>query len=125
MYPSIKPALKLKSTISHPIRSEEVIGFIGRNKNLGRRAIVMKKKTSLAEGKVAVPNGAVDGLLNGVGELVVLGKEKVLTMEASQFSEKNYLHTISGRGKKATVNCVDLQSEAFCTWERSAIEVTN
>lgn len=123
-YPDILPALKLKSTISHPIHPEKVMGFVGRNTKLGRRAIVMKED-ALTDGRVMVPTGASEGLLEGVGELVLLNDTVVKTMDGEDFAAEYHLHSLEGGGQHSTMNCVERESKSFQSWDRSAVEIEN
>jgi hypothetical protein len=123
-YPDISPDLKLKSTVSHPIRSEEVIGFIGRNTMLGREAIVMKED-AVDGNTVTIPLEAGENLVNGNGELAVLYGDKVLTMNGTDFALEHEVNTIEGRGSTSEILSVSEDSENFRSWKRSVVEVEN
>lgn len=124
MYPNIKPSLKIKNTISHPLRPEEVIGFRGRNTMLGRLAIIMKKD-AIQEETVTVPSEPSAALLDEDAELVVLDDNNVLTMEASDFASDREVRDITGRGKAATISTISYLSEKFRCWDNSNVEVGN
>lgn len=124
MYPEISPDLKIRSTISHPIRAEEVIGFFGRNTMLGRLAVIMKEEA--IEGKtVTVPSEAAASLLDEDAELVVLDGDVVLAMDASDFAEKREVQDVEGGGKAATISTIDRDSDKFLSWDKSIVEVGN
>jgi hypothetical protein len=124
MYPEISPDLKIKSTISHPLRPEEVIGFVGRNKMLGRLAIVMKED-AIEGNQVQIPSEATASLLDEDAEMVVLDGDVVLAMEASDFATERQVRDVEGRGRTATINLVNRDSDKFLSWDESMVEVSN
>lgn len=124
MYPNIAPDLKVRSTISHPIRSEEVIGFHARNTKLGRSAVVMKED-SLEDGTVIVPAEGSATLLNEDAELVVLDGDEVLAMEASDFATQREVRDVEGRGDATTVSIVSRDSEKFHSWDENVVDISN
>lgn len=126
MYEEIPPELKIKSTLNHPARPEEVIGFAGRNTKLGREAVIMKSD-AIDGNKVVVPTGASQGLINGEGELVVLNGNEVLTMTGADFALEYALYEVQGRvrGESLMMNTVNLNSEKFRSWHQSNVEVGN
>lgn len=124
MYPEISPDLKVRSTISHPIRAEEVIGFYGRNKMLGRLAVIMKEE-AIEGGTVTVPSEATASLLDEDAELVVLDGDVVLAMDASDFATERQVRDVEGRGQTATINIIDRDSDKFLSWDESMVEVGN
>lgn len=128
MYPSIAPDIKVKSTISHPNRAEEVIGFIGRNKKLGRTAVVLKEE-ALVDGfhgrDAPVPEEAAETLRDNYAELVVLLENDVLAMDSEDFAVEADEVDHQGRGSTSTMHHVDVDSGSFEMFARSAVEVGN
>jgi hypothetical protein len=122
MYPNITPELKVKSTISHPLEKEKVIGFNARNAKLGRKAIVIKEDY-IKDGKVLVPTSWSTHLINGDGELVVLDGGNVLTMTAKDFQQECSLHSIGEGTLKLTLNYVPVNSPRFRAFDRSDVEI--
>jgi hypothetical protein len=119
----IVPKVKVKATINNPLSPEEVMGFFGRNKTLGRDAVVMKAE-AVIENRVYIPTGASDGLLAGENELIVILEDRVLAMGPDEFIEEYQLNTLHDDGKKVTMNFVSADSSAFSSWDRDDVEVS-
>jgi len=124
MYPPLHPQLELEETINHPLEPTEVYGFKGRNKVLGRPAVVLKE-TAISRAGVQVPGRIFDYITDTGAELVVLDRDEVMTMEASDFEAETTLNTIRRDGESATVHTVDPTSPRFVYWSRSSVEVGN
>jgi hypothetical protein len=122
MYGTITPEYKVKTTISHPLRPEWVIGFEARNTALGWRAILMKDE-AVEDGRVIIPAKSTGGLLDGSGELAVLQGEQVYTMKGAEFEDEYSMHTLCRDDDKATVNYVPIESEKFETWDKSHVPI--
>jgi len=122
MYPNITPELKVKSTISHPLEKEKVIGFNARNAKLGCKAVVIKEDY-IKDGKVLVPTSWSTHLINGDGELVVLDGDDVLTMTAEDFQEECSLHSIGEGTLKLTMNYIPVNSPQFRVFDRSDVDI--
>ena len=124
MYANIKPELKVKSTISHPLEKERVIGFNARNAKLGRKAVIIKEET-IKDGKVLVPTNWSTDLINGDGELVALDGDRVLAMTGDDFQHVCRLHSIGGGVMKLTMNYVPVDSPPFRVFDRSEVDITS
>lgn len=122
MYPKITPELKVKSTISHPLEKERVIGFNARNAKLGRRAVIIKQE-AIKDDKVLVPTRWSTDLINGDGELVALHDDTVLAMEGGDFQHVCRLHSIGGGVMKLTMNYVPVNSPPFRVFDRSEVSI--
>lgn len=123
MYPDITPELNVKSTISHPLEKERVIGFNSRNVKLGRKAVIIKEE-SIKEDKVLVPTRWSTDLINGDGELIALDGDRVLAMKGDDFQHVCRLHSIGGGVMKLTMNYVPVNSPPFRVFDRDEVEIT-
>jgi len=122
MYPDITPELKVKSTISHPLEKERVIGFNARNSKLGRKAVIIKEE-AIKDDKVLVPTNWSTGLINGDGELVALDGGRALAMKGEDFQHVCRLHSIGGGTMKLTLNYVPVDSPPFRVFDRSDVSI--
>jgi hypothetical protein len=128
MYPEISPSLKLRETISHPIRSEEVIGFLGRNTKLGGTAIVMKEAAvseSIDGRRVFVPDDSAEKFAKSNSELVVLLENEVFAMMGTDFEEKCLIKKRKYESETIHVPEVSLNSICFRRFSRSEVDVSN
>lgn len=124
MYPQIEPSVKIEKTISHPIRSEEVVGFVGRNTKIGRKAVMIKRDGFASESRIAVPVD-VGSLVNGDSELLVLGEDEVLGMDGSDFAHEFTFESIDGRGIEEEIRCVSISNPLFRSFPENKFEVKN
>jgi len=122
MYANITPELKVKSTISHPLEKEKVIGFNARNRKPGREAVIIKED-AIRDERVLVPTKWSTDLINGDGELIALHGEKVLAMTGEDFQHVCRLHSMGGGVMKLTMNCVPVDSPPFRVFDRSDVSI--
>lgn len=122
MYPNVAPELEVRSTISHESRPEEVVGFFGRNKKLGRSAIILKDSAVEGE-RIVVPSQASAALIDENAELVVLEENLVKAMNASDFETEREVTTMKGRGKPVRINLVKRTSDNFRIFTDAEVEV--
>lgn len=120
----ITPAYRVQSTVSHPARPEQVIGFVGRNTKLGRHALIMKGEAIEAE-TVLVPEESSERLIKGRGELAILDGDEVLVMEAPDFARECHSQEVEGRNKTLMMNAIDRDSDSFTVWSETEVEVGN
>lgn len=127
MYPDIAPDVRVEKTISHPIRDEEVIGFVGRNKLLGQTAVVMKQ-VALSDGfngpVISVPKEQAELLSDGA-ELLFLFEDTVLAMDGSDFETECHIATHQGRGQTVEMPDVAVDNAMFRSFPRRQVTVSN
>lgn len=127
MYPEVAPTLELRETISHPIRSEEVIGFSGRNKMLGRKAIVLKEaaiSNRKKEPLLQIPQKHYESLNDGA-ELILLREMSVLCINGAEAVEETKLTTHQGRGDRVTIPELSVLSDGFKKFSSNGVDISN
>lgn len=128
MYPDISPTLKLEETVSNPVDPIETIGFTGRNKMLGRAALVMKDTAITEKDRelvVRIPEGRLDTLTEMEGEVVVLFRDRVLTMEVEDYTTEGHSSMVKGGGRTAEMVELDVTDKKWKQWSKGQVEVGN
>jgi hypothetical protein len=124
MYPEIIPDVRIETTISNPYDQAEVVGFVGRNKRLGREAIVMKEACATTE-EVQIKMDVAKTLLEGDGELLFLTDDSVYAMDGEDFATQGGIKTIAVGVEGGKVGVVRRESDYFRVFDRDKVGVTN
>lgn len=117
MYEMLHPAFDLKTTISHPLNPEWVIGFEARNTNMGWRTVLMKDEAVDEDGRVMVP-------VPVESELAVIQGDEVHTMDGETFEEEHSMHTFHSGDSKATINYVPIENDQFEVLDKEYIPIS-
>lgn len=123
---TIIPEYRFDSTINHPTRPEEVIGFRGRNTKLGISAIILKE--SAIEGEtIIVPEKAGQSIIDAEEdtELAVLNEDIVLTMPGRRFEGSHQEVELEGRGEIVQAKSIPLHAKSWIIFDRHSVEVGN
>lgn len=124
MYPETIPEVRIETTISNPYDKAEVVGFVGRNKRLGRKAIVMKEESATTE-EIEIKMDVAKILLEGNGELLFLTEDSVFAMDGKDFSTQGGIKTIAVGVEGGKVGIVRRDSDYFREFRRDKVEITN
>lgn len=128
MYPQINPEIKIRETISNPLDNAEVIGFRGRNKRMGRPAVVLKDSSLNRVGftnTLTLPSGTADLIEEDDGEIILLEENRALAIDAETFNLKALSTTAMDGGQAVEVRKLNLTSDALREFPRDAVSVGN
>lgn len=121
MNTTINPTYEIRKTISSPDPQGGVIGFIARNKRMGRPALLMKE-SAVSDGVLAVPADSVDE--DGLGEVGVLQDDVVLAMTGGEFKLAREGVELTPAKKAPQHFTVSTDHEYFQTFDRDKVRVT-
>ena len=126
MHGTIIPEFTLDSTINHPTRPEEVIGFRGRNTKFGLPAIILKENAIEGE-KIIVPEKAGESIIDVEEntQLAVLNEDIVLTMPGRRFEQGHEEVELDGRSETVSAKSIPLYAKSWEIFDRHSVEVGN